>query len=125
MDEMPKGFGTFQSGVEIDSLYAKMEAGVNIPNSNKMGMADEEFRRIQEREDNMDLAANSVIRKFNTNSERILNLLVKPTAKQNKSDKAKDYLTETMDRNDRQQMEQKQASNQLLSAIAMNDESLY
>jgi len=30
LDEMPKGFGSFQSSVEIDSLYARMEAGAAL-----------------------------------------------------------------------------------------------
>ena len=38
MDEMPEGFGTFQSVVEIDSLYAKMEAGVNITATGSKGL---------------------------------------------------------------------------------------
>ena len=83
-------------------MFAKMEAGVNIATSVKSAgqtknLAEEEFRRIQERENNLDLAANCVIRKFNTNSERILNLLTK----QKKTGTAKECIMETMDRRDR------------------------
>ena len=107
-------------------MFAKMEAGVNIATSVKsagqtINQADEEFRRIQEREDNQDLAANSVIRKFNTNSERILNLLTK----QKKTEKAKDFIMESMDRKDRQQMEMNQTRNVLLTEDVQCFDSLY
>lgn len=78
-----------------------MEAGVNKGAvSQAFGLqAEEEFRRIQEREDNQDLAATSVIRKFNTNSERILNMLAKQKKPQTVS--MQDCISETMDRSDR------------------------
>ena len=107
MDEMPDGFGSYHNTVEIDSIVAKMEAGSNIIASLKGAMGSsiqnkEEFRRIQEREDNQDLAAYSVIRKFNTNSERILNLLSTQQGNKKAEPGSKDYLMESMDRKDRQ-----------------------
>ena len=98
LDEMPVGYGTFQSSVEIDSLYTRMDKA----NEAQQERPDQDIKKIEKREAEQDLMASRVIKKFNDNSERVLSLL----AKQKKvSTTTNEFIFNTMDREDRLQME--------------------
>ena len=58
---------------------------------------DQDLKKIQHQEHKQDLMAARVIQKFNSNSDRILGML----AKQKKSTTNKDFIFDTMDRDDR------------------------
>ena len=123
LDEMPEGFGTFQSGVEIDTLYARMDVAGAMLGSGHQVQQDQDLKKIQKREDEQDLMASRVIQKFNNNSERILNLL----ANKKKASDPKEFIYDTMDRKDRlhqEQAEQKSLANTLI-VNSNNAEQLY
>lgn len=76
--ELPKGFGTYQSGVEIDSVHARMEVCINAAanQAQAVSVQDQDLNKAKRREEEQDLMANRVISKFNNNSQRILKMLV-------------------------------------------------
>ena len=69
---------------------------------------DQDLKKIQHQEHKQDLMAARVIQKFNSNSDRILGML----AKQKKSTTNKDFIFDTMDRDDRLMRERLDPSNQ-------------
>ena len=108
---MPEGYGAFKSSIEIDAVQAKMQIVSEVhksivgPSAERALQAEQDVKKMKQREDEMDSMAKRVINKFNNNSERILNIMTKqqPAAKQ--ASNVQDFIFDSMDRDDRRKFE--------------------